>query len=229
MNSRHIRKYKSRVKLDSASKHLISCTLRGDKSSSRSTLVNYRSKFTPRGLLRGNRKANGVDDCSRQAHTQICHLGPYTRMYYTISKELSRPPTRTKASPPTGKTRVLIQPRFHVCPFLTLTLFAQLQSSEHRRIIYTFMCVCMYAQSQSDCDLTQLARLLCPGNFPGKNTGVGCHFLCQGIFLTLGSNPHLLCLLHWQAGSLPPVLAGKPKIFQAMLHGMWDLSSPIKD
>ena len=25
--------------------------------------------------------------------------------------------------------------------------------------------------------------LLCPWNFPGKNTGVGCHFLLQGIFL----------------------------------------------
>ena len=29
-----------------------------------------------------------------------------------------------------------------------------------------------------------LARLLCPWDFPGKNTGVGCHFLLQGIFLT---------------------------------------------
>ena len=31
---------------------------------------------------------------------------------------------------------------------------------------------------------------------PGKHTGVGCHFLLQGILLTQGSNPHLLCLLH---------------------------------
>ena len=38
---------------------------------------------------------------------------------------------------------------------------------------------------------------------PGKNTGVGCHIFVQWIFLTQGSNPHLLCLLHWQAGSLP--------------------------
>ena len=28
-------------------------------------------------------------------------------------------------------------------------------------------------------------------DFPGKNTGVGCHFLLQGIFLTQGSNPGL--------------------------------------
>ena len=36
------------------------------------------------------------------------------------------------------------------------------------------------------------ARLLCPGDSPGKNTGVGCHFLLQGIFPTQGSNPGLL-------------------------------------
>ena len=30
------------------------------------------------------------------------------------------------------------------------------------------------------------------GDSPGKNTGVGCHFLLQGIFPTQGSNPHLL-------------------------------------
>ena len=31
------------------------------------------------------------------------------------------------------------------------------------------------------------ARLLCQWNSPGKNTGVGCHFLLQGIFLISGS------------------------------------------
>ena len=34
--------------------------------------------------------------------------------------------------------------------------------------------------------------LLHPWDFPGKNTGVGCHFLLQGIFLTQGSNLGLL-------------------------------------
>ena len=36
------------------------------------------------------------------------------------------------------------------------------------------------------------ARLLCPWDFPGKNTRVGCHFLLQGIIPTQGSNPGLL-------------------------------------
>ena len=33
------------------------------------------------------------------------------------------------------------------------------------------------------------ARLLCPWDSPGKDTGVSCHFLFQGIFPTQGSNP----------------------------------------
>ena len=35
-------------------------------------------------------------------------------------------------------------------------------------------------------------RLSCPWNSPGENTGVGCHFLLQGILLTQGSNLGLL-------------------------------------
>jgi len=46
------------------------------------------------------------------------------------------------------------------------------------------------------------SRVLCPRASPGKNTGMGCHFLLQGIFPTQGLNLHLLCLLHWQADSL---------------------------
>ena len=45
-------------------------------------------------------------------------------------------------------------------------------------------------------DGLQPARLLWAWDFPGKNTGVGCHFLLQGIFPAQGSNPHLSRLLH---------------------------------
>ena len=34
-------------------------------------------------------------------------------------------------------------------------------------------------------------RLLCPWDFPGKSTGVGCHFLLQGIFQPQELNPGL--------------------------------------
>ena len=50
----------------------------------------------------------------------------------------------------------------------------------------------------------------CPWDFPGKNTGVGCHALLQGISSIQGSNLHLLYLLHRQAGSLPLAPPGKP-------------------
>ena len=57
----------------------------------------------------------------------------------------------------------------------------------------------------------QPARLLCPWDSPGKNAGVGCHFLLQRIFLTQGSNQQLLCPLHWQVDSLPLSHLSSPK------------------
>ena len=39
---------------------------------------------------------------------------------------------------------------------------------------------------------------------------MGCHFLLQGIFPSQRLNPSLLCLLRWQAASLPLVPPGKP-------------------
>ena len=53
----------------------------------------------------------------------------------------------------------------------------------------------------------QPARLPRPLDSPGKNTGVGCHFLLWEIFPTQGSNPHLL---HWQADSLSLSQQGSP-------------------
>ena len=52
--------------------------------------------------------------------------------------------------------------------------------------------MCLTLQSHG----LQPPRLLCPWDSPGKNTGVRCHFLLQGIFPTQGSNPHFLCFLH---------------------------------
>ena len=46
------------------------------------------------------------------------------------------------------------------------------------------------------------------GDSPGKNTGVGCHVLLQGIFPIQGSNPGLL---HCRQIFLPSEPPGKPK------------------
>ena len=48
--------------------------------------------------------------------------------------------------------------------------------------------------------IVALQAPLSMGFSPGKNIGVGCHSLLQGIFLTQGFN---LCLLHFRADSLP--------------------------
>ena len=55
-------------------------------------------------------------------------------------------------------------------------------------------------------------QLLCPWGSPGKNIGVGCHALLQ----ILGSHPHHLHLLHWQAGSLPLVPHEKPQFISGI-------------
>ena len=60
-----------------------------------------------------------------------------------------------------------------------------------------------------------LWSLLCPWYSSGKNNGVGCLVLLQGIFLEgillQGLNLVLLLVLHWQAGSLLLVPAGEPQ------------------
>ena len=68
------------------------------------------------------------------------------------------------------------------------------------------------------------AMLLCPFDFPGKNTGVGCCALLQGIFPSQKSNPWLLHLLHWQAGSLPLVLPVKHLEIQGGRHLFWNIN-----
>ena len=71
--------------------------------------------------------------------------------------------------------------------------------------------------------VSQSCPTLCPTpcHFPGKNTGVGCHALLQGIVPTPGLNLHLLCLLCWQVGSLALAPPGKPILY----YTYWKLIS----
>ena len=78
------------------------------------------------------------------------------------------------------------------------------------------------SDSVQPCGL-QAARLLCPWDSSGKNTGMGCHALLRRIFPTQGLNLHLLHLLHWQAGSLPLGPPGKPKLRVYHVNGLESL------
>ena len=76
------------------------------------------------------------------------------------------------------------------------------------------MCGCCCLVAKSCLTLRDLMDCSPPdswvhGDSPGKNIGVGCHFLFQGIFLTQGSNP---CLLHRQVDPSLMSLQGSPKI-----------------
>ena len=77
--------------------------------------------------------------------------------------------------------------------------------------------MCMYAQSLNHVQLfltlwtVAHQAPLSMGFFSGKNTGVGCHFLLQGIFLIQGSNLGLLCLLHCRQILYPLSHQGSPK------------------
>ena len=75
------------------------------------------------------------------------------------------------------------------------------------------------------CVLSRFSRVLffetlwtvrrpCSWDSLDKNTGVGCYARLQGIFLTQGSKPSLLWLLHWQVGSLPLAPPGEPLLIK---------------
>ena len=75
--------------------------------------------------------------------------------------------------------------------------------------------------------LTVALRFLCSWNSPGKSTGVGCHSLLRGIFLTKGLNPGLLhCHLSHPESARPPHKGDTPR-FPWWLVAKWSpLMSP---
>ena len=90
------------------------------------------------------------------------------------------------------------------------------------RLLAIYGC-CMQA-----CQVTSVVSdfsLLCPWDFPGKDTGMGCHALFQEIFLTQGvtrEQTHIsYAYLLWQAGSL---LLGPPRIYDIYKYLLYMLT-----
>ena len=78
-------------------------------------------------------------------------------------------------------------------------VFFLIQHLQHKNeMVKLLLLTCACAHSCSTlCDPTDCSlRDSSAWDFPNKNPGVACHFLLQGIFLTQGLNPSLLCLLH---------------------------------
>ena len=117
-----------------------------------------------------------------------------------------------------------------------------------RRVLYHYRplgspCICacvLCAKSLQSCLTLHLhglwpTRFLCPRDSP-ENTGVGCHFLLQGIFATQSSNLHLLGLLHWQVSLSPFVPTREPTckctykhIYLLYIQGGFPVSQWVKN
>ena len=83
---------------------------------------------------------------------------------------------------------------------------------EVRSWFYLYCCVLCFVLVAQSC-LTLCGPMDCslpgssvPRDFPGKNTGVGCHFLLQGIFLTSRDQTWVPCI----AGGFFTESLGKP-------------------
>ena len=130
----------------------------------------------------------------------------------------------------------------HISIYLSIYLSIYTHISTHLSIyLYTCMQVCHVINTQTiinkwkllkcmHAKSLQLCQILCNpidwslpsssvhGDSPGKNTGVGCHALLQGIFLTQESNPWVLYLLYLQVGSLPLAPPEKPIYTNCMTY-----------
>ena len=104
----------------------------------------------------------------------------------------SKPPSKIEASQ---------------CLFLSASQgrpFSIFRDLAGRKFVILNCTVCTLSRVQlSVTPWTAAHQALLSMSFPGKDTGVDCHFFLQGIFSTQGLNPCLLHLLHWQADSLP--------------------------
>ena len=83
-----------------------------------------------------------------------------------------------------------------------ITLLHARNSHKTVNQIYVRLFRCSVVSNSLQPDGLQPTRLLCPWDFPGQKTAVGCHFLLQGNFPTQGSNPclpvsSLSCIDRW--------------------------------
>ena len=82
-----------------------------------------------------------------------------------------------------------------------------ISEKSHRKLKFVSSLSCWVMSDSFRPSKLQPTRYLYPWDFLGKNTGVGYHFLLQGISLGQGLN---LRPLHWQADSLPRSHQGSP-------------------
>ena len=111
-----------------------------------------------------------------------------------------------------GKFAILLHEKYEISKHRESVL----KNFVHPWIMCVCACMCMLSCVHLFCDPMDYSnpphptRLLCPWNFPDKNTGVGCLTLLQGIFSTQGSNLGLTLVPALASIFFTTGLPGKP-------------------
>ena len=103
-------------------------------------------------------------------------------------------------------------------------LFIYFKAKDAYSWLYTCISHCCFIPKSCPtfCDPMDCSPPLsfCPWDFPGKNTGIGCHFFLQGIFLTRDQT-HSSCISRWLFTTEPP---GKPMyVINTYLINNWSV------
>ena len=153
--------------------------------------------------------SNNPKDCSRHSNLPEAHLTHIWGITLRCGLPLPSPATPSQERSSKKARTLSCKPLYPQCPKWCLSCNS----------------CCLVAKS---C-LTlchphglQPTRILCPLDLPGKNTGVGCHALLQGIFPTQGSNPGLLHC-RWILYQLNQM--GSPRILEWVAYPFFSGSS----
>ena len=159
------------------------------------------------GVAQRQTRLKWLSSSSSSKDSRWPHTPSYTQFFLLLIQLLSS--ETPKFLEKTNKPKTTITKTY----LLTIPLFSVLETfqyqQQHTRMpisLHLTILACLVAQScPTLCNLVDCSPpgSSLYGDFPGKNTRVGCHFHLQGIFLTQGLNLGLLCLLHWQVDSLP--------------------------
>ena len=141
--------------------------------------------------------------------SENCSVSDYLQSHGYKSLEFSRPEYWSELA--VTFSRLPSQPRDWTQVSHTGGRFFAIWATKGIQKFLNIVCVCVISCSvMSDsfaAPWTIAHQAPLSWNSPGKSTGVGCHFLLQGIFPTQGLNP---CFLHWQADSWPQSHLGSP-------------------
>ena len=145
----------------------------------------------------------------------LSHLYFFSRLFLTLLiPNPSSSVTPSSDFPERFSSPLSCDPTSFKCLYYSRYLGSQDHQSTERKWVKSFSHVWLFLTSW-----IWAYQPLHPWDFPGKSTGVGCHFLLQGIFRTQGSNPGLPHCR--QTSELP----GDAKVI-AILH-CWNLPFAI--